>query len=266
MGDDEVIPIGTFARFARVTVRALRHYHALGILAPARVDPASGYRYYRWAQLSDVLTVRTLRDLDIPLDEIRSHLVGGQPLQAVLTKERDRLERQAARATRGLAMIDQLTGATSLPDYGVQVIEREPITVVTATGEAHSDTLTADATTLIEQLLRQADGADLDTTQPVVGEYPASLDGHLTIRAHLPVTPGRDSPAPYRTSVLPGGSYGRVLHTGSLDSLPLGYYGLVNWLYRSGLPVSGPFFERYLDDPVRTSPAELRTEVLHRVD
>ncbi len=39
--------IGDFARHGRVSVRMLRHYDAIGLLRPARVDPASGYRFYR---------------------------------------------------------------------------------------------------------------------------------------------------------------------------------------------------------------------------
>ena len=36
--------IGDFARHGRVSVRMLRHYDAVGLLRPARVDPASGRR------------------------------------------------------------------------------------------------------------------------------------------------------------------------------------------------------------------------------
>lgn len=44
--------IGEFARLGRVSVRMLRHYDALGLLRPARVDPVTGYRYYEARQLS----------------------------------------------------------------------------------------------------------------------------------------------------------------------------------------------------------------------
>ena len=39
--------IGDFARYGRVSVRMLRNYDATGLLRPARVDPASGYRSMR---------------------------------------------------------------------------------------------------------------------------------------------------------------------------------------------------------------------------
>jgi DNA-binding transcriptional MerR regulator len=46
--------IGEFARHGRVSVRMLRHYDSIGLLRPAHVEAASGYRFYEAAQLSDV--------------------------------------------------------------------------------------------------------------------------------------------------------------------------------------------------------------------
>jgi hypothetical protein len=42
--------IGEFARHGRVSVRMLRHYDAIGLLRPASVDPASGYRSAGYAR------------------------------------------------------------------------------------------------------------------------------------------------------------------------------------------------------------------------
>jgi hypothetical protein len=44
--------IGDFARHGRGSVRMLRHYDATGLLRPARVDPATGYRYYTAGRLA----------------------------------------------------------------------------------------------------------------------------------------------------------------------------------------------------------------------
>lgn len=269
MPDGDLVPIGTFARTARVTVRALRHYHAIDVLVPARVDPGSGYRYYRWSQLIEVLGIKTLRDLGVPLEEVRAHLVGGEPLTAMLAIERTRLERQAARAARAIAVIDQLADATGLPAYAAEAVVLPASATLTVTGAAHGDTLGADAGALISHLLRSAEDAGADTTTPVIGEYPVSLDGPLTIRAHLPVAVPLEAGTTEATGVQPsvfvGGPHAKVVHTGPIDSLPLAYHGLLEWLYTSGHRVDGPFLERYLDDPSTTDPAALRTEVLHAV-
>ena len=50
--DDDLLPIGRFARLTGLTIGALRHYDEEGVLAPADVDPATGYRRYRRDQVA----------------------------------------------------------------------------------------------------------------------------------------------------------------------------------------------------------------------
>ncbi|WP_055531963.1 MerR family transcriptional regulator [Streptomyces graminilatus] len=66
-GDGELLTIGAFAARARLSAKALRLYDRLGLLAPAHVDEASGYRYYRTGQIERARLVALLRQLDMPL-------------------------------------------------------------------------------------------------------------------------------------------------------------------------------------------------------
>jgi PPM family protein phosphatase len=66
-----VMGIGEFARRSLLSPKALRHYHELGLLAPARVDPDSGYRWYADGQLERARLVAALRKLGIPLTRIK---------------------------------------------------------------------------------------------------------------------------------------------------------------------------------------------------
>lgn len=68
--DDELLTIGGFAARARLSAKALRLYDRLGLLAPAHVDEASGYRYYRADQIERARLVALLRQLDMPLARI----------------------------------------------------------------------------------------------------------------------------------------------------------------------------------------------------
>jgi PPM family protein phosphatase len=67
----ELLPIGAFARSARLSPKALRLYDELGLLPPAFVDPASGYRFYDPAQLEQARLVAWLRRLGMPLARIK---------------------------------------------------------------------------------------------------------------------------------------------------------------------------------------------------
>jgi DNA-binding transcriptional MerR regulator len=69
-----MITIGRFSDATGLTVKALRHYDEIGLLAPAHVDPDSGYRYYDSEQIEEGVAIRRLRALELPLDEIRGLL------------------------------------------------------------------------------------------------------------------------------------------------------------------------------------------------
>jgi DNA-binding transcriptional MerR regulator len=71
----EEIGIGEFARRSRLSVKALRLYDEIGVLVPARVDEASGYRYYDDAQLEAARLVAMLRQLELPLAAIKELLI-----------------------------------------------------------------------------------------------------------------------------------------------------------------------------------------------
>jgi DNA-binding transcriptional MerR regulator len=62
--------IGDFARHGRVSVRMLRHYDAIGLLRPARVDEATGYRYYEAGQLARLNRLIALKDLGFTLQHV----------------------------------------------------------------------------------------------------------------------------------------------------------------------------------------------------
>jgi len=68
--DEDLLTIGAFASRARLSAKALRLYDRLGLLAPAYVDGASGYRYYRAGQIERARLVALLRQLDMPLARI----------------------------------------------------------------------------------------------------------------------------------------------------------------------------------------------------
>jgi len=70
----DVVTIGEFARLTRLSPRALRLYDELGLLPPARVDPDSGYRLYEPGQLERARLVAALRQIGVPLAEIKPML------------------------------------------------------------------------------------------------------------------------------------------------------------------------------------------------
>ncbi|MFG2426114.1 MerR family transcriptional regulator [Streptomyces sp. NPDC048448] len=66
-----LLTIGAFAKASRLSPKALRLYDELGLLTPARVDPATGYRLYAPEQLEQARLVAWLRRLGMPLARIQ---------------------------------------------------------------------------------------------------------------------------------------------------------------------------------------------------
>jgi DNA-binding transcriptional MerR regulator/effector-binding domain-containing protein len=73
--DDDLLSIGDFSRMTYLSVKALRHYHETGLLAPAWIDPATSYRFYRTAQVTTAQLIRRFRDLGMPLEQVRTVLM-----------------------------------------------------------------------------------------------------------------------------------------------------------------------------------------------
>jgi DNA-binding transcriptional MerR regulator len=102
-----LLTIGDFSRMTHLSVTALRHYHDVGILEPAAIDPHSGYRSYGTDQVAAAHAIKRLRNLGMPLDSIRAVL--NAPSDAERNREiaahLERMERQLEQtqaAVRGL--------------------------------------------------------------------------------------------------------------------------------------------------------------------
>jgi len=66
--------IGAFSRLGHVSIKALRHYEAIGLLKPACTDAVTGYRYYKASQLDELHRLMVLRALGLPLERIHEVL------------------------------------------------------------------------------------------------------------------------------------------------------------------------------------------------
>ncbi|RCV57274.1 MerR family transcriptional regulator [Marinitenerispora sediminis] len=103
MRNQELYPIGDAARRSGLSVSAVRFYADEGLVEPTRLNEA-GHRLYDIDTIARLELVRTLRELDTELDEIRRLLEGGTTLHDLLTTHLGIVERQehALRARRAV--------------------------------------------------------------------------------------------------------------------------------------------------------------------
>jgi DNA-binding transcriptional MerR regulator len=92
-----MLTIGRLASYAGVTIRAVRHYHQIGLLPEPERD-ASGYRTYDAAAVVRLIRIRTLAQAGVPLARVRELLDADPQTFAAATAEIDRRLRAQIRA------------------------------------------------------------------------------------------------------------------------------------------------------------------------
>lgn len=84
-----MLTIGQLASYAGVTVRTVRHYHQIGLLAEPERDH-SGYRSYDAAAVVRLIRIRVLADAGVPLARVQELLVAGPDEFARAVEELDK--------------------------------------------------------------------------------------------------------------------------------------------------------------------------------
>lgn len=188
--------IGAFARRSRLSTKALRLYEAEGVLVPAAVDPANGYRRYDEAQLRDARVIRMLRRIDMPIRTVGMVLAADRRDRARLVRRywadvEGRIDRQRSIAHH---LIDNLSeGEETHPMFDVRTRNVEAQHVVTE--QAH---LTA------EMLDDWIDGA-LTRERAALASV-GGPSGHPAIIFHGEVNEDSDGPVEAVTPFTPNGT------------------------------------------------------------
>ncbi len=247
---DDLLPIGRFARLCRLSVKQLRHYDDLGLLAPAWTDPSSGYRYYRPGQARDALLVGLLRAMDVPLPVVARVLSGDEG--GALREARDRIEADVDRRLRGLRLLDRVV-AEGLPDVAVSIVQEPARRVFTASEPATPATIPAATGACVARLLPRMTPDGL-----LVGLFPLDMADEFDVRVVVQAADG--------DGVLPGGPFAAAVHVGPYEEIPLTVHGVLAWIGDHGHTPAGPVREVYLDDPATTPPERLETRVMIRVE
>ncbi|MGY1786926.1 MerR family transcriptional regulator [Geodermatophilus sp. SYSU D00698] len=255
-----MLAIGEFSRLTHLSVRTLRRYHDAGLLEPATVDGATGYRYYSADQIPTAQVVHRLRELDVPLSDVQRILRSPDPgaRAALVSEHLRRLESELDRTRAAVASLRRLLRPEPAPlDVEVRAV---PATTVAAV----EDDVTHD------QLLPWYAGATAELDAVVV--EPTGVPGGLYDNALFEA--GRGHALVYRPTARPPRS-GRVhpvtlpavelavtTHVGEHHDIDVTYGELGTWVVANALAVAGPVRETYLaglrDTP---DPSAWRTEI-----
>jgi DNA-binding transcriptional MerR regulator len=259
------LSIGAFSRMTFVSVKALRHYHEIGLLVPAWVDPDSGYRHYSVAQVPIAQVIRRLRDLGLALPDIRTMVrapdvdTRNAAIVAHLQRMEDELEQTRATVASLRALLER--GPATLPvEY-----RRVPESTAIAIGEQIA---AGDVPGWLEETF-----GELRAAVDALGLRRAGADGALfsnelledergELIAFVPVGEAPGAVGRGRARVLHATEYAIAVHHGSFEDLDQTFGALGTEVARRAIGVQGPIRENYLVGAFDTSdPTRHRTEV-----
>jgi DNA-binding transcriptional MerR regulator len=244
---DVLLTIGEFSKMTYLSVKALRHYHDVGLLEPISVDPATGYRRYGANQVATAQAIRRFRDLDMPIDEVR------EVLQAPDLAARNRsilvhLERMHAQLEQTQAVVASLQG---LLTDGAQASGRIDIRRIPATRA-----VTTRANVSFEDCAEWLEPAlnDLHAAIDAAGLHVIGADGALypdeffeagaaAVTAFVPIA-GDASDA----IELAATTVAVLAHDGPLADLDQAYAALGTLIAERGIGGPGPVREHYLTE------------------
>jgi DNA-binding transcriptional MerR regulator len=245
----ELLTIGDFSRMTFLTVKALRHYHSVGLLEPARTDPSTGYRYYRLEQVAQARLIRRLRDLDLPVDGVRAVLSAPDDTtrNAVLIEHLDRMSRQLEQVQDTVDSLRRLLAGDG-PAFQVSYRDEPAAMVLAIRGDVDGDSAVSwwiEAFTELHRLLRTA---GIRRSGPDGAEFPTAFftEGKGELIAFVPVDRVPALAGRVEVVARPPGRYAVVVHDGPMVDLDDAYSAVGRAVVEQALAADGPVVERYL--------------------
>jgi DNA-binding transcriptional MerR regulator/effector-binding domain-containing protein len=266
------LTIGEFSRMTHLSVKALRHYHDVGVLEPAAIDRFTGYRSYKASQVPSAQVIRRLRDLGMPLDSIRSVLAApdvdsrNRQIAAHLAHMERQLE-QTQVAVAGLRAL--LEGPPVRPAVELRTIPAVTALAVTdMVGVAGFMDWGTSAFGVLSDVLA---ATNLTPAGPFGALFPGDFFEleHAELTLFLPVTGADGTDA--GTTRLPAGRVSLreipaveaavVVHEGVADDIDRTYGALGTAVAERAIGVDGPIREYYV-----VGFADTADETLHRTE
>jgi DNA-binding transcriptional MerR regulator len=261
------LAIGDFSRATHLNIKTLRHYHRIGLLEPADVDPDTGHRRYGTEQIPAAQVIKRFRSLDMPLEEI--HAVISTPDLAarneLIAGHLSRLEMTLARAQKAAASLRDLLDPPA--DATPVAIEHRRMAATPAA--AVSEVIDVqDASGWYQGALGELHAIlaaqKVTPAGPGGAIYASDLFSHARGQATVFVPCKETVRATGRVNglVVPEAELAVTIHNGTHNDVDLAYGSLAAYVTDHALGVEGPIREYYLIGPHETiDENQWRTEI-----
>ncbi len=239
--------ISVFASATGLSVKTLRFYDERGLLPPAEVDPATGYRSYAAGQLRQARTIRLLRAAGMPLELVAQALAEPDRLAELVGAHRTRLAAERQLQDRALAIADD-QGAEAPIEIGTREVPATHWAAVAYQLDTELEEADVDAANAIaNQRLGRLYQALAEAGNPPIGQFwtampLAGVPGQVTVRLAWPIAGPppvgfavadleiRHGTLPARVEAYVRISQPDILEAGRLDDLPGGPLPDPTWI------------------------------------
>jgi DNA-binding transcriptional MerR regulator len=242
VSDGPKLLIGQFAQRCRLPISTLRYYDRIGLLIPAAVDEANGYRRYRAEQLPAAELIARLRVLGVGPAQIAQIVAGGDGAAAALLRERRRVSAELDRGRRRLRELDDLL-ARAPAAYQVQTRELTARQVAVREFRSPFDEQEPAVLRAIAGLRGELRRTGIRRAGAWGATFPLDLEDEVAGHAFAAVEGGGHE---LPTVELPGGPAVSTVHRAGLDALARAYLALFAEIDRIGATPRAPVIEEYL--------------------
>jgi len=260
-----LLSIGDFARMTLLSVKMLRHYHELGLLPPAAIDSASGYRLYDAAQVPTAQVIRRFRELGMPLEELRVLVTAPdvQTRNAAIMAHLGRMEQQLACTQAAVASLRNLIESGPAP-MAIEFRVVNAFNALVIRERIAAEDVTPWCNTVFQELRAALAATGAVRSGVDAGLFASELleDEYGEVVAFIPVQGSPPAFGRVRREALPAAEYAVAVHQGSFDNADQTFAALGSFVAERAIGVDGPYRENYPIGPFDTlDPTQHRTEI-----
>ena len=247
-GRNLMLKIGEFSKLCQMTVKALRFYEKEGLLIPASVDEWTGYRFYTTEQLRQAAKIKSYRQLDLSIEEIKA-IFKGNNARKILEEKALQLQVQQKEIDVRLSIIKHILEKTTMkyqvtikniPEQIVYVVEKrlakssDMMHVIPAIGEEFKK---------LNPNLKCAEPRYEFCEYPD-GEY---RENNVLIRHVEAVTDFGQESENIKFKKLPAVKVLSIFHKGAYEQLGEAYAFIMKYAEENGYKIAGLSRECYID-------------------
>jgi len=243
-----MLKIGEFSKLSHLTIKALRFYEKEGLLTPSHIDEWTGYRYYETSQLVTAAKIKSYRQLNMSIDEIKEIFKTGD-VKLVLSRRADNLLKEKENIDTQLSIINHILEGREMKYQVIEKIIPKTLVYYSETMLSKYDDIMTWIPSVGEECLRI--NKDLKCADPPY-EYCEYPDGEfkecdIQVRHNEAVVKRGIENDKIKFREVPETKVLSIFHKGPYKTIGESYAYIVEYAEKNGYEVAGLARECYID-------------------